>query len=67
MSESTSKEISRRAFIVGDTLRVSDSTGGYGHIHTRMFYGSPSHAPRGSPVEVEKVAPEEESAGRLAG
>ena len=29
--------------------------GGYGHIHYRMFYGSPSHAPRGGPVEVEKV------------
>jgi len=29
--------------------------GGYGHIHYRMFYGSPSHAPRGAPVEVERV------------
>ena len=26
--------------------------GGYGQIHYRMFYGSPSHAPRGAPVEV---------------
>jgi DMSO reductase family type II enzyme molybdopterin subunit len=29
--------------------------GGYGHIHYRMFYGSPGHAPRGAPVEVERV------------
>ncbi len=29
--------------------------GGYGHIHYRMFYGSPGHAPRGAPVEVAKV------------
>jgi DMSO reductase family type II enzyme molybdopterin subunit len=29
--------------------------GGYGHIHYRMFYGSPGHAPRGSPIEVERV------------
>ncbi len=29
--------------------------GGYGHIHYRMFYGSPGHAPRGAPVEVEKA------------
>jgi len=27
--------------------------GGYGQIHYRMFYGSPSHSPRGSPVDVE--------------
>ena len=27
--------------------------GGYGQLHYRMFYGSPSHAPRGAPVEVE--------------
>ena len=26
--------------------------GGYGHIHYRMFYGSPGHGPRGAPVEV---------------
>jgi DMSO reductase family type II enzyme molybdopterin subunit len=31
--------------------------GGYGHIHYRMFYGSPGHAPRGAPVEVERVGP----------
>jgi nitrate reductase alpha subunit len=30
--------------------------GGYGHIHYRMFYGSPGHAPRGAPVGVERVA-----------
>ncbi len=30
--------------------------GGYGQIHYRMFYGSPSHAPRGAPVEVERVS-----------
>jgi len=30
--------------------------GDYGHIHYRMFYGSPGHAPRGSGVEVERVA-----------
>jgi DMSO reductase family type II enzyme molybdopterin subunit len=30
--------------------------GGYGHIHYRMFYGSPGHSPRGAPVEVERVA-----------
>ncbi len=30
--------------------------GGYGQIHYRMFYGSPSHAPRGAPVEVTRVA-----------
>jgi len=29
--------------------------GGYGQIHYRMFYGSPSHVPRGSPVEVERI------------
>jgi DMSO reductase family type II enzyme molybdopterin subunit len=29
--------------------------GGYGHLHYRMFYGSPGHAPRGTPVEVERV------------
>jgi ethylbenzene hydroxylase subunit alpha/complex iron-sulfur molybdoenzyme family reductase subunit alpha len=29
--------------------------GGYGHLHYRMFYGSPGHAPRGAAVEVEKV------------
>jgi anaerobic selenocysteine-containing dehydrogenase len=29
--------------------------GGYGHIHYRMFYSSPSHAPRGAPVEVERI------------
>jgi DMSO reductase family type II enzyme molybdopterin subunit len=29
--------------------------GGYGQIHYRMFYGSPGHAPRGAPVEVERV------------
>jgi DMSO reductase family type II enzyme molybdopterin subunit len=31
--------------------------GGYGHIHYRMFYGSPGHAPRGAPVEMERVPP----------
>ncbi|MCC6640549.1 MAG: molybdopterin-dependent oxidoreductase [Deltaproteobacteria bacterium] len=29
--------------------------GGYGHLHYRMFYGSPSHSPRSAPVEVERV------------
>jgi len=29
--------------------------GGYHHIHYRMYYGGPSHAPRGAPVDVEKV------------
>jgi DMSO reductase family type II enzyme molybdopterin subunit len=29
--------------------------GGYGQIHYRMFYSSPGHAPRGAPVEVERV------------
>ena len=29
--------------------------GGYGQIHYRMFYSSPGHAPRGAPVEVQKV------------
>jgi DMSO reductase family type II enzyme molybdopterin subunit len=29
--------------------------GGYGHIHYRMFYGSPGHAPRGAPVEIERI------------
>ena len=29
--------------------------GDYGHIHYRMYYGSPGHAPRGSAVEVERV------------
>lgn len=29
--------------------------GGYGHIHYRMFYGSPGHAPRGAPVEMERA------------
>ena len=30
--------------------------GGYHHIHYRMYYGGPSHAPRGVPVEIEKAA-----------
>ena len=30
--------------------------GDYGQLHYRMFYGAPSHAPRGAPVEVERVA-----------
>jgi DMSO reductase family type II enzyme molybdopterin subunit len=30
--------------------------GGYGHLHYRMFYGAPSHAPRGTAVELERVA-----------
>ncbi len=30
--------------------------GGYGQIHYRMYYGSPGHAPRGAPVDVEKVS-----------
>jgi DMSO reductase family type II enzyme molybdopterin subunit len=29
--------------------------GGYGQLHYRMFYGSPGHAPRGAPVEMERV------------
>ncbi len=29
--------------------------GGYCQLHYRMFYGGPGHAPRGAPVEVEKV------------
>jgi hypothetical protein len=29
--------------------------GGYGHIHYRMYYGSPGHAPRGAPIEVERA------------
>ncbi len=29
--------------------------GGYGHLHYRMFYGSPGHAPRSAPVEVERA------------
>jgi DMSO reductase family type II enzyme molybdopterin subunit len=29
--------------------------GGYSHLHYRMFYGGPSHAPRGAPVEVTKA------------
>jgi DMSO reductase family type II enzyme molybdopterin subunit len=29
--------------------------GGYGHIHYRMFYGSPGHSPRGAPVEMERI------------
>ncbi len=29
--------------------------GGYHQIHYRMYYGAPSHAPRGAPVEVEKA------------
>jgi DMSO reductase family type II enzyme molybdopterin subunit len=36
--------------------------GGYGHIHYRMFYSSPSHAPRGAPVEVERIPPVREIA-----
>jgi DMSO reductase family type II enzyme molybdopterin subunit len=39
--------------------------GGYGHIHYRMFYGSPSHSPRGAPVEVERVAARAEPAPQL--
>ena len=30
--------------------------GGYSHLHYRMYYGGPSHAPRGAPCEVEKVS-----------
>ncbi|CAG0961108.1 selenate/chlorate reductase subunit alpha [Myxococcaceae bacterium] len=30
--------------------------GGYGQLHYRMFYGSPGHAPRGAPVEVERTS-----------
>jgi nitrate reductase alpha subunit len=30
--------------------------GGYGQLHYRMFYGGPSHAPKGTPVEVELVS-----------
>jgi DMSO reductase family type II enzyme molybdopterin subunit len=29
--------------------------GDYGQIHYRMFYSSPSHSPRGAPVEVARV------------
>ena len=29
--------------------------GGYHQIHYRIFYGAPSHAPRGTPVEIGKV------------
>jgi len=29
--------------------------GGYGQIHYRMYYGAPSHGPRGAPVEVERA------------
>jgi len=29
--------------------------GGYGHLHYRMFYGSPGHAPRGDEVAGEAV------------
>ncbi len=35
--------------------------GDYGHIHYRMFYSSPSHVPRGSPCEVERVLPGEQT------
>ena len=41
--------------------------GGYGHLHYGMFYGAPSHAPRGAPVEVARVAVKEASAGRSGG
>jgi hypothetical protein len=68
MSGSASKMISRRAFPAGDAPRACDDTAGYGHIHHRMFQGSPSHAPRGSPTDATKDASEEEAAaGRLAG
>ena len=29
--------------------------GDYGQLHYRMFYGAPSHVPRGAPVEVVKI------------
>jgi anaerobic selenocysteine-containing dehydrogenase len=29
--------------------------GGYHQIHYRMIYGAPGHAPRGGPVDVERV------------
>jgi nitrate reductase alpha subunit len=29
--------------------------GDYGQLHYRMYYGAPSHAPRGSPIEVVKI------------
>jgi DMSO reductase family type II enzyme molybdopterin subunit len=29
--------------------------GGYGHLRYRMFYAAPSHAPRGTTVEVERA------------
>lgn len=29
--------------------------GGYAHLHYRMYYGAPSHSPRGTPIQVERV------------
>ncbi len=29
--------------------------GGYAHLHYRMYYGAPSHSPRGTPVEVQRI------------
>jgi nitrate reductase alpha subunit len=35
--------------------------GGYGQLHYRMYYSAPGHAPRGAPVEVERIAPRSEA------
>ena len=67
MSGCTSKQVSRRAIVAGDALRAFDDTGGCGNIRIRMFHGSPSHAPHGSPIEVMKLASARTAAGRPAG
>jgi hypothetical protein len=29
--------------------------GDYGQLHYRMYYGAPSHGPRGTPIELERI------------
>lgn len=36
--------------------------GEYGQLHYRMYYSAPGHAPRGTPVEVERIGPRGASA-----
>ncbi len=35
--------------------KVLHLAGGYGHLHYRVSYGAPSHGPRGTTIEVERV------------
>jgi hypothetical protein len=67
MSGPPPQNLSRRAFPAGGAPRGSGDTGDCGSIRDRTFHGSPSHAPRGSPIEVMKLASARTAAGRPAG